>query len=223
MVKEHIAYPWNSNTDLTRMISRAAITIISCLVVLHSSLAQYDINNPSVTQCIAAPCEYIGECRSDFNECGGGTSYCNELSIWVPACGGGGTLQKNPTLTAATQSEVDSSLTDKNKENDPTPSPTTAWDAWTNSKNNEDKNQGVIGYTTGKEGEENWTPSEELGWFDKQGWESGNRTNDEDESIFSKYNPFSRDENEGNASGLTNQVGCWSAITAFIAVVMIGL
>ena len=200
------------------------------MIAVQSSkaFAQYNIDNPSVTQCLAAPCEYVGECRSDSNDCGGGISYCNELSIWVPACGGGGTLQKNPSSSAATQSNVDLSLADTNEGNDPTPSPTTAWDAWTNSKNNRGsagggKNQGVIGYTTGKEGEENWTPSEEPGWFDKQGWESGNRTKDEDESIFSKYNPFSRGENDSNASVLTNQVTCWSAISAFMLVTIMGL
>jgi hypothetical protein len=183
-------------------------------MAVQTSLSQNSIENPSVTQCLAAPCDYVGECRSDSNTCGEGSSYCNELSIWVPACGGGGTLQKEPALaqTASTaeamvQDDVDSQtglgLTDANSIDNPSPAPTTAWDAWTNSKNNGGssggKNQGVIGYTTGKEGEEDWAPSEEPGWFDKQGWESGNRTKNEDESIFSKYNPFNRD-NEGNAA-----------------------
>lgn len=188
------------------------MTIISLAVficTLEISSSQYSIDYPSPTQCLAAPCDYVGECRSANTDCGEGADYCNELSLWVPACGGGGTLQKEPTATASTNAAVEtedtssesnlSLATDTNNYDEPTAAPTTAWDAWINGKTNEEKGEsnGVIGYTTGKEGEENWTPSNETGWFDKQGWDSGNRTNEEDGSVFSKYNPFSRgDENE---------------------------
>jgi hypothetical protein len=204
-----------------------AIFLVSCIMAVQTTLSQNSIENPSVTQCLAAPCDYVGECRSDSNECGEGSNYCNELSIWVPACGGGGTLEKETTLTETTvqaiiqeeedtNSQIDVTLTtDTNNKVEPSPSPTTAWDAWTNSKNNGGssgggENQGVIGYTTGKEGEEDWSPSTESGWFDKQGWESGNRTNEGDESIFSKYNPFSRGDDEESAARSMNSVGWWS-------------
>ncbi|KAL3776922.1 hypothetical protein ACHAWO_004161 [Cyclotella atomus] len=197
-------------------------------MAVQMSLSQNSIENPSVTQCLAAPCDYVGECRSDSNTCGEGSSYCNDLSIWVPACGGGGTLEKEPALTetastaqASVQDDIDSQtdidLTDTNTIDNPSPTPTTAWEAWTNNKNNgqSGNNQGVIGYTTGKEGEEDWAPSEEPGWFDKQGWESGNRTKGEDESIFSKYNPFSRNEEDNPAISI---VAMWSLTAAFMLI-----
>ena len=211
------------------MITRA-IFLTSCLMAVQVTQSQYSIENPSLTQCLATPCDYVGECRSDSDECGEGSDYCNNLSIWVPACGGGGALQKEPAMTDAANIEGDSnsqidigSTEDTDTKEDPTPAPTTAWDAWINSKNNGGssggKNQGVIGYTTGKEGEEDWKPSEEAGWFDKQGWESGNRTNDEDESIFSKYNPFSRDDD--NAATSMDQVGAWSLTSACLVVILL--
>eukprot|EP00956_Cyclotella_meneghiniana_P024083 scaffold48013_cov78-Cyclotella_meneghiniana.AAC.8 len=211
---------------------RAAV-ITSCLLV-PTTLSQYNIESPSITQCLASPCEYIGECRSDSNECGEGSNYCNELSIWVPACGGGGTLQKEPTFTAAAptitldednmdaNAQIDfGSSSDTDNKDEPTPSPITAWEAWTSGKTDGSNNQGgVIGYTTGKEGEEDWDPAEQSqdnGWFDKQGWESGNRTNDEDESIFSKINPFGRDDE--NSARFTNRVVVWKfAMTACLMV-----
>lgn len=194
------------------------IFFVSCLMTVQTTQSQYSIDNPSVTQCLAAPCDYSGECRSDANECGEGTDYCNELSIWVPACGGGGTLQKEPALTETAQDttqdtvpQIDLGLTQDSNE-EPSPAPTTAWHAWTNGKNNGGnggKNQGVIGYTTGKEAEDpDWKPSDEAGWFDKQGWESGNRTNNEGESIFSKYNPFNRDDD--NAAWSMDRIGVLS-------------
>ena len=73
---------------------RAAV-ITSCLLV-PTTLSQYNIESPSITQCLAPPCECIGECRLDSNECGEGSNY-----LWVPACDGGGALQKEPTFTAA--------------------------------------------------------------------------------------------------------------------------
>jgi hypothetical protein len=179
---------------------------ILCFLPVRPAQSQYNIDNPSIIQCLAAPCNYVGECRSDSNECGEGNAYCNELSTWLPACGGGGTMQKQTTLTDSTvQLVVQADTTDPqsdlgltagtNNEEEPSQSPTTAWDAWINSKNQGEKHQGVVGYTTGKEGEEDWAPSDTVGWFDKQGWESGNRTKDEKESLFDKYNPFSRDDN----------------------------
>lgn len=204
-----------------KMTNFARATFITSCLLVPATLSQHNIENPNLTQCLAAPCEYIGECRSDSNECGEGSNYCNELSIWVPSCGGGGTLQKEPTFTAAaptitleeenmdmnTQIDLDST-SDTNNNDEPTPSPITAWEAWTSGKTDGagGSNQGVIGYTTGNEGEEDWDPadqSQDNGWFDKQGWESGNRT-DEDDSLLSKINPFGRDDDSGARS--TNQI-----------------
>jgi hypothetical protein len=189
------------------------IRIISLAVfirTLEKTSSQYNIENPSPTQCLAAPCDYAGDCRSANIECGEGADYCNESSLWVPACGGGGTLQKETTITASTkttvQTDVTSSETNLNTATDainnyePTSAPTTAWDAWINGETNdaEGDSNGVIGYTTGKEGEENWTPTNDTGWFDKQGWNPENRTKKEDGSLFSKYNPFSLSDEDKN-------------------------
>ncbi|KAL3791627.1 hypothetical protein HJC23_012217 [Cyclotella cryptica] len=186
------------------------ITLVVFICTLEPTSSQYNIDNPSPTQCVAAPCDYVGECRSVNVECGEGADYCNESSLWVPACGGGGTLQKDTIVTASTAVAVQtdstssdatlSSTTDTNNNDEPTSTPTTAWEAWINGKTNEERGEsnGVIGYTPGKESG-NWTPSNDTGWFDKQGWDSGNRTQEEDGSLFSKYNPFSRGDEGKNA------------------------
>lgn len=203
----HVKFSSLQNTKRKMTIRLISLSVLVC--ILETTSSQYNIDNPSPTQCLAAPCDYVGDCRSANVECGEGADYCNESSLWVPACGGGGTLQKETTTTATSKATVQTEdtssetnldkVTDASNNYEPTSAPTTAWDAWINGKTNEadGESNGVIGYTTGKEGEENWTPTNDTGWFDKEGWDSGNRT-EEDGSLLSKYNPFSRGDEDKN-------------------------
>jgi|Transcript_3674 hypothetical protein len=186
---------------------------------------QIIIENPSASQCIAAPCSYIGDCRSNTNECGEGVDFCNDASMWVPACGGGGTLEKDgviyettpqvttpqttdptrrptaapqqstpaiaATTTIATPDTLALSSPSSTTDTPPSPAPTTAWHLWINGKENENKQQGVVGITTGREGDEDWKPSNETGWFDPDRWDSvGREDPEEEESFIDKINPF---------------------------------
>ena len=52
--------------------------------------------NPTASNCLALPCVYKGECRGASGECGDTNEFCNDDSIWIPACGGGADLNKEP-------------------------------------------------------------------------------------------------------------------------------
>ena len=209
-------------STLQTKMSTKVISLVIFICSTQISQSQYSISDPSIN-CMAAPCDYSGECRAGSGDCGEGSDYCNADAIWLPACGGGGTLEKDPVFTASTdtpvQMEDTNSQTAGTDNKGPTSSPTTAWDAWINGKNNGgEENTGVIGYTTGKEGEEDWEADEEPGWFDKQGWESGNRTKDEDASFFDKYNPFSKSEEDKSAAAESSQHSSSGVAVAGVAV-----
>eukprot|EP00956_Cyclotella_meneghiniana_P017838 scaffold29369_cov57-Cyclotella_meneghiniana.AAC.8 len=91
------------------------------------------------------------------------------------ACGGGGTLKKEPTFSAAAptitldernmdaNSQIDlGSSSDIDNNDEPTSSPITSWEAWTSNKTDGSNNQRrVIGYTAGNEREEEWDPAKQ--------------------------------------------------------------
>jgi len=56
-------------------------------------LSQVSIN-PSATNCIGAPCMYVDDCRDSSGLCGDGIDHCNDMSQWVPLCGGSANLEK---------------------------------------------------------------------------------------------------------------------------------
>ena len=52
--------------------------------------------NPTASNCLALPCIYKGECRAASGDCGDTNEFCNDNSIWIPICGGGANLDKEP-------------------------------------------------------------------------------------------------------------------------------
>ncbi|KAL9190560.1 hypothetical protein ACHAXT_000266 [Thalassiosira profunda] len=134
------------------------------------------------SQCVAAPCTYVGECRDRSGVCGDTVMHCNANSIWVPACGGGGGLVKPaPTVSSpspptnrpivqpqpqTTPEPPTDALTSFNEE--PSSRPTTNWEGWL--AKSDPANQGVVGLTTGKEGEEEYVASNATGGFNPDSW-----------------------------------------------------
>ena len=74
----------------------------------------------SEKNCVALPCTYKNECRDKFNTCGGGQLYCNSESLWLPACGGGGSFERPSENDNAESNQVYESTTTP----PPTPRPT---------------------------------------------------------------------------------------------------
>ena len=72
--------------------------------ILHWSLCinllpliSSQVLNPSASNCLGAPCMYRGDCRDRSGLCGDGIDHCNEMSQWLPLCGGSANLEK-PSL-----------------------------------------------------------------------------------------------------------------------------
>ena len=72
--------------------------------ILHWSLcinipliSSQQILNPSAINCLGAPCMYKDDCRDSSGLCGDGIDHCNEMSQWIPLCGGSANLEK-PSL-----------------------------------------------------------------------------------------------------------------------------
>jgi len=93
--------------------SRTFVALIFCishnLPLIHSLAA---------SNCVALPCTYTKECRDRFNACGGGQSFCNSESLWLPACGGGGSLERP---SGNDNDNVDAN--DQNQSTTPPPTP----------------------------------------------------------------------------------------------------
>jgi hypothetical protein len=147
------------------------------------------IESSQVEQCIGSPCIYKGECRDKNGECGETVSHCDAESQWVPACGGGGGLDKptaiEPTATVVTIAPLATSSSEPiepSQVEQPTFSPITAWEEW-------NSDQAVPGLTTGQDGgsdaPSNGTATD---WFDPDEWDDGkNQTADnEDVSMLDK-------------------------------------
>ena len=69
--------------------------------------------------CVALPCTYKNECRDKFNTCGGGQLFCNLESLWLPACGGGGSFER-----PSENDNADANDQNENTTPPPTPLPT---------------------------------------------------------------------------------------------------
>ena len=102
-------------------LSRSSSPIILVLICIVHNLPL--IYSQTAANCVAVPCVYIGECRDQFNECGEGMSYCNSQSLWLPACGGGGTLER-PTSSPESESNENTSSANTNQNTSPTLQPT---------------------------------------------------------------------------------------------------
>jgi hypothetical protein len=117
--------------------TRILIALIFCIniTIMYSQ---------SEATCVAIPCTYIGECRDKFNVCGAGQSFCNSESLWLPACGGGGSLER------PSSSGNDNENTDANDHNQSTPSPPTPQPTLRNTPNptNRPTNRPTGGFPT---------------------------------------------------------------------------
>lgn len=165
-----------------------SVTVLCHLLFMTSSLELTP--EATSTNCVAAPCTYRGECRDKFGNCGASIVYCNQHSLWVPSCGGGGNLDK-PVVEEQPQPAANVIP--------PTSSPITNWEKWLLEKNNEpdpapgnnNNNQqqqqqpqkegqkGVAGLTTGKEGNGDYTPTNDTSWINPDTW--GSRPEEEEE------------------------------------------
>ena len=155
--------------------------LCSCILLfnlLSLASSQYEPSYVSPVMCIGAPCLYKGECRDKVGECGDTVLHCDAESQWVPACGGGGDVDKPAATetTAATAPQatsssgsIESSLVER-----PTFSPITAWEGWTNQNNDQPNyDQGVPDPTTGQEGGSNTASNGAPDWFDPNAWDDG--------------------------------------------------
>ncbi len=166
-------------------------TLLFNLPSLVSSQYEHSYETPDM--CIGAPCLYVGECRDKVGECGDTVLHCDAESQWVPACGGGGDLDKptaiETTATMVPQATSSSGSIESSLVERPTFSPVTAWQEWTNQNNDQPNyDQGAPDPTTGQEGGSNAASNGTPGWFDPDGWDDGkNGTIDnEDASMLDK-------------------------------------
>eukprot|EP00578_Thalassiosira_sp_NH16_P015816 CAMPEP_0181110904 /NCGR_PEP_ID=MMETSP1071-20121207/18971_1 /TAXON_ID=35127 /ORGANISM="Thalassiosira sp., Strain NH16" /LENGTH=216 /DNA_ID=CAMNT_0023194723 /DNA_START=92 /DNA_END=740 /DNA_ORIENTATION=+ len=72
-------------------IAPLLLALLLLLPTPASSQRNVPITDPS-SQCIAAPCPYMGECRDRSGSCC--AECCNADSQWLPGCGGGGTMSR---------------------------------------------------------------------------------------------------------------------------------
>ena len=118
---------------------------------------------------------------------------------------------------------------DSNLRGVPTPSPTTAWEAFVKENNlggnggNNDKDQGVKGLTTGKEGQGNSTyvPQNETGWFDSAGWSNTGRPEEDEGGILDKMKFWGGDGDENAAAKDSFGVGSW--LGTAVSLVLMGV
>lgn len=120
--------------------------------------------SPTLDQCRAAPCDYEGECRSGLGFCGTGIVYCNSQSSWIPSCNPDAELPirlDGNSIATVTPAESEGG----NRE--PTPTPTTAWEAWVNNKNGKPDSDSSGNSTAKNETEGSNIPPEayDIGWF----------------------------------------------------------
>ncbi|KAL7440572.1 hypothetical protein ACHAXH_009124 [Discostella pseudostelligera] len=193
------------------MVTRKFHAPLVLLCHLHLVAIVSAQTTPSSTLCLSAPCEFVGECRDKYNTCGDTTAHCNSESIWVPACGGGGGIYKPstgdtavsspapaPALTYSTPPILMPTTTNtmKTQQTD-TAQPTTAWESWMS----EDTDGGVIGLTTGHEGEGNYTQSNGTdSWFNGDTWQNG-RNVTEEESLIDKIDFWDNSDSSGSNMG----------------------
>lgn len=148
-------------TSLIHILCHLSIILHQIQNLPTSVSSQQQYPEASVKNCLAAPCQYRGECRDRSGLCGDTVVHCNEESLWVPSCGGGGTSEhpsdtdtapspavvynipvsneqttiievERPTPASASASSGGGSL-----RSEPTPSPITKWEEWLSEKNNQ--------------------------------------------------------------------------------------
>lgn len=80
-----------------------------------------------------------------------------------------------------------------------TAEPTTAWEAWVSGESDQDK--GVIGLTTGNEGDGNYTQSNGTEtWFNGDTWQNGRNETNEDENLLDKIDFWSNSDSSSSGS-----------------------
>ena len=143
------------------------IWFFTILPLASSQNLGLQITDPIPSQCLDAPCIYIGDCRSQDGVCGETAVHCNDDSTWVPACGGGAGLAKpivtSPPLTAQpsifmpdpvpTATMAPQSIPPKISPTTTAPTPTGTF---------------ILRGPSGTPG-----PTEDVGWFDPDSWDSG--------------------------------------------------
>ena len=175
------------------------LVLVWVLLVLLQLVSSQTVSS---NNCLSAPCEYVGECRDPTGACGDTTAHCNTESIWVPACGGGGGIYKPSTLDTTVTSPAPAPTI--NGQQTFTAEPTTAWEAWVSGES--DKDKGVIGLTTGNEGNENYTQSNGTDtWFNGDTWQNGRNETKDDGSLIDKIDFWNNDNSDTPAAGAGGQ------------------
>ncbi|KAL3803949.1 hypothetical protein ACHAW5_001726 [Stephanodiscus triporus] len=160
------------------------LSLCSCIILLNLPpliSSQSELSNVTPVLCVGSPCLYKGECRDKFGECGVTSSHCDAESQWVPACGGGGDLDKptamETTATIAPLATSSSEPIEPSQVEQPTLSPITAWEEW-------NSDQAVPGLTTGQEVGSD-APSNETvtDWFDPNEWDDGKNQTADNEDV----------------------------------------
>jgi hypothetical protein len=206
---------------MSNMISRKLFHHVPLLVLVWVLLVLLQLvssQTVSSDNCLSAPCEYVGECRDPTGACGDTTAHCNTESIWVPACGGGGGIYKPSTLDATVTSPAPAPTINTATAARPflgimtavpshqtlTAEPTTAWEAWVSGES--DKDKGVIGLTTGNEGNENYTQTNGTDtWFNGDTWQNGRNETKDDGSLIDKIDFWNNDNSDTPAAGAGRQ------------------
>ena len=100
--------------------SSSTRTIIALIFCTWHNLPM--VYSQSEVNCVDIPCAYKGECRDKFSECGAGESFCHSESLWIPECGGGGSLER-PSSSGNNNDNTDAN-DHQNQSTSPPPPPT---------------------------------------------------------------------------------------------------
>jgi len=188
----------HSSSSRTFVVVALVFCISHNLPLIHSLAA---------SNCVALPCTYTKECRDRFNTCGRGQPFCNSESLWLPACGGGGSFERpsgndyvdtndqnqsttpppTPLPTPRNTPNPTKTLTNVSTDGLPTlppqPSstvaiPPTPASIVSSAEQNGNGPKNEMDASTSHEDSGNYNPSN-VAWFDKAGWD-GRRQKDED-------------------------------------------
>ena len=90
---------WAAQNDANEETAETTTTPATTTTSVPTGSPVKPSNAPTQNQCQGNPCDYEDECRSSLGFCGIGPSYCNTISSWVPSCGGGKGLIREPTAS----------------------------------------------------------------------------------------------------------------------------